>query len=332
MHTKGSVSSGSPSFDGVVAPTPTSDSKAAGVALSNKTFGAFTDTNGLISNYNAVTTNADGTCSWSGTGLGPYTPTSADGDSGVLELQARDSSNNVLATAVHVYDRAAGGASSYPDPILDWSASSETFASGAGSYTIGGLSVTLSYNGTSGPDTISLTNGVLAVEVTPSNEAYLVIDLGEDVSEAVVRSYASFDGVAAGGVSAAVFKVSANATVGNAANQAQVSLAHAGVETNIRFREANGVSSFNDVSTETVTNVTTTPTRVAITFHGASWSSSYDQGSATLPTDGTRLGTNLAPYNDGSGAVAAQDRRYLHLNIKADCTIRLASYALREIP
>lgn len=108
-------------FDGVVAPSPTSDSKASGVALSAKTFGAFTDPNGLIDNYNAVTTNADGTCSWSGSGLGPYTPTSADGDSGTLELQARDSSNNVLASAIHSYDRAAagGGAAGTLSALLD---------------------------------------------------------------------------------------------------------------------------------------------------------------------------------------------------------------------
>lgn len=101
--------SGAPAFSGVVAPDPTSESVAAGGSLSPKTFGAFTDPNGLIdpSNYNAVTTNADGSASWSGSGLGAYTPTDTDGDSGTLALQARDADDNVLATAYHSYARGA---------------------------------------------------------------------------------------------------------------------------------------------------------------------------------------------------------------------------------
>lgn len=100
---------GAATFSGVVAPAPTSDSKASGVALANKTFSSFTDPNGLIASYTAVTLNTTGSCSWSGSGLGPYTPTSADGDAGALGLQAKDSAGNVLAVALHSYDRAAGG-------------------------------------------------------------------------------------------------------------------------------------------------------------------------------------------------------------------------------
>jgi hypothetical protein len=91
----------------VVAPASTTDTKILGQNFSNKTFSAFTGTDtDQIDNYNAVTVNSNGTCSWSGSGLGPYSATSSNGDSGALLLQARDASNNVLATAVHAYYRA----------------------------------------------------------------------------------------------------------------------------------------------------------------------------------------------------------------------------------
>jgi hypothetical protein len=91
----------------VTPPAPTSESTTAGVNFAAKTFGAFTDPDGVISSYAAVTTNSTGTASWSGTGLGPYSATSSDGDAGTLSLNARDSGGQTVATAVHSYDRAA---------------------------------------------------------------------------------------------------------------------------------------------------------------------------------------------------------------------------------
>jgi hypothetical protein len=88
-------------------PAATTDAKAAGVALSAKTFSAFTGADaGSIDGYTARVVNASGSCSWSGSGLGPYTPTSADGDAGVLALDATIS-GTVVATALHDYARAA---------------------------------------------------------------------------------------------------------------------------------------------------------------------------------------------------------------------------------
>ena len=97
-------------------PSPTSESTASGVNFAAKTFGSFTDPRSAIDNYQAVTTNSTGSTSWSGSGLGPYTATSTDGDAGTLSLNARDSNNNILATAVHTYDRASPTPTEPPQP------------------------------------------------------------------------------------------------------------------------------------------------------------------------------------------------------------------------
>ncbi len=94
-----------PSADSIVtAPAATSEAVAAGGSLSAKTFGAFTDPDGVIDNYVATVENASGSAAVSGSGLGPYTFSgTADGDAGTLYLTARDTSDNHLATAVHSF-------------------------------------------------------------------------------------------------------------------------------------------------------------------------------------------------------------------------------------
>ena len=86
-------------------PAPTSQATASGVNFTAKTFAAFTDTGSVIASYAAVTTNADGSASWSGSGLGAYTATSAAGNSGTLSLNALNAAGDIVATAVHTYDR-----------------------------------------------------------------------------------------------------------------------------------------------------------------------------------------------------------------------------------
>jgi len=102
----------------VTPPTATTDAKAAGAGLDAQTFGAFGGTDaGLIDGYTARTVNASGATSWSGSGLGAYTPSGgADGDAGVLALDATIG-GVVVATALHDYSRAAatGGASRIVD-------------------------------------------------------------------------------------------------------------------------------------------------------------------------------------------------------------------------
>lgn len=87
-------------------PGPTFEKTAAGVGLAAKTFAAFTDSNTLISSYAAVVnTVISGTPTWSGSGIGPYTSTASDGDVGVLSLNALDAVGNILASAIHGYQR-----------------------------------------------------------------------------------------------------------------------------------------------------------------------------------------------------------------------------------
>jgi len=107
------VSGGATTYD-VSPPAATTEAAASGVALSAKTFSAFTGADaGLIDGYTARTVNAVGFTAWSGSGLGAYTPSGdADGDAGALALDATIG-GVVVATALHDYSRAASGAASW---------------------------------------------------------------------------------------------------------------------------------------------------------------------------------------------------------------------------
>ena len=102
-------------------PAATSQSVAAGAAFATVTFGAFTDPDGLIASYSASRINATGSTAWSGTGLGAYTASgSADGDAGTLYLDALDGDGDIVATAIHSYERGSpAGAASWVD-LLDY--------------------------------------------------------------------------------------------------------------------------------------------------------------------------------------------------------------------
>ena len=137
----GGASGGGGAAAAVTPPSPTSESKAAGAALTAKTFGSFTDPGGVINSYSAVTTNATGSASWSGSGLGAYTPSSSDGDSGTLSLNALSATGQVLATAVHTYDRASPtGASWVVTSDTDLTALPSTTLS-AGSQVVSGVTL-----------------------------------------------------------------------------------------------------------------------------------------------------------------------------------------------
>ena len=135
----GASPGGGGSAQPVTAPSPTSEAVAAGGSFAAKTFGAFTDPGSRIDNYVATTTNASGSTSWSGSGLGAYTASgAADGDAGTLSLTARDASNNPLATAVHSYERAAAGGEAWVNTLtLDVTAMTSTTLS-AGNNTVDG--------------------------------------------------------------------------------------------------------------------------------------------------------------------------------------------------
>ena len=123
----------------VTPPTATTDAKAAGAGLDAQTFGAFGGTDaGLIDGYTARTVNASGATSWSGSGLGAYTPSGgADGDAGVLALDATIG-GVVVATALHDYARAAaaGGATRLYDVDFTTDITDLTLTVGGGDTTL----------------------------------------------------------------------------------------------------------------------------------------------------------------------------------------------------
>ena len=106
--------------DTVTPPAATSEAVAVGDSPSIKTFGAFTDSGGEISSYNATLLTVVGSGTLSGTGLGPYTISgAAEGDTYSILLTALNSSTEALATAVHTVEMvsaAGGGNVIAPDP------------------------------------------------------------------------------------------------------------------------------------------------------------------------------------------------------------------------
>ena len=166
----------------VTPPSPTSQSVASGVNLSAVTFGAFTDPDGIIASYQLVTTNATGGASWSGSGLGAYTPSSSAGDSGTISLNAKDTAGNIVATALHTYDRASSGG--LTDVLnLDFTDVTTTGGVALGDNTIAfeGSDTTVEAYWTR----ISGGNGT----VTPTNGVGLVFDGGSDTSSLNTLSF-----------------------------------------------------------------------------------------------------------------------------------------------
>ena len=153
----------------VTPPSPTSQSVASGVNLSAKTFGSFTDPDSIIASYQAVTTNATGGASWSGSGLGAYTPSSSAGDSGTLSLNAKDSAGNIVATALHTYDRAAvsSGAAWEEKFSLNIKGATNIGAFSSGTNTVdatgGDIALTAKKTGSGQSGNVSIQNGVGAV-------------------------------------------------------------------------------------------------------------------------------------------------------------------------
>lgn len=111
----------------VTAPAATTEDLPDTDTPTAKTFGAFTDTEGLIDNYVSTIVDIVGTTTASGSGLGPYTYSGAGpGTAFVHLLTARDASNNPLATAAHGVDIMP----SPPSAVTAPAATSESVASG----------------------------------------------------------------------------------------------------------------------------------------------------------------------------------------------------------
>jgi hypothetical protein len=319
---------------------------ASGGSPAAKTFGAFNDQDSTINNYNATIVNAVGSTSVSGSGLGPYTFSgSADGDSFALKLDARNSSNEVLATALHSVDIAAAAGGATPDTFLDISGvSSYNFLTtggtggngGEGNHTVAGLTWAVSYDGTSGPTRLEILSGVLYFEGTAStNRANIHVNMqtaGAQLGRFPMLAIVTVDGVSSS--QPLNWAITQNGSGNNQGNEAQFLLGTRGNgtadNTSLLTRE-NTTSSpaFTTVKAWdfVLGNITGTQTRMACRIMGGSWQPSWDQGSAALPTDLANLTNHGAKqYNDFANASTPQNRQYFLLKFREDCDVRMVCY------
>jgi hypothetical protein len=239
------------------------------------------------------------------------------------------------------YKAQTGGGVNYPDRILDLSASSETFAAGEGSYTIGGFSVEVSDLGNSaGLGTISLTNGVWSMAVGTNEGIGVRIDLGENMSDVDYILYAlvtAFTKAASGGALSIQCSASTNFNP-NWSDRAEWILADGAAKTSILARDLPSNGSYITVRAPTVTDLETTETMVALDSRSTQTRFSYVQGTGlAFPTDATALGSGNGANcgQDGAGSVVLQDRRYLFMrmnNAGAAATIELVCDAKRVVP
>jgi hypothetical protein len=319
---------------------------ASGGSPAAKTFGAFTDPDGVIDNYNATMVNAVGSTSVSGTGLGAYTFSgSADGDSFTLKLDARDASNNVLATAVHAVDVAAAGGGATPDTFLDISGvSSYDFlttggssgSGGEGNHTVAGLTWSVSWDGTTGPTLLKIVNGVLSFEGNASTRR-ANIHVNMQTAGAQLGRFPMYAVVSVDGVSTSQplnWGIAQNGSGNNQGNEAQFLLGTrsngAADDTSLFTRENKTASPTFDVVKAwdfVLGNITGTPTRMACRMMGGSWQPSWDQGTATLPTNLANLTNHGARQsNDFANANTPQNRNFLLLKFREDCNVRTVVY------
>jgi len=320
-------------------PAATSEAVAAGSSLSAKTFGSFTGADAAsIDGYTLRTVNASGSTSWSGSGLGPWTPSGdADGSAGVIALDATIG-GVVVATALHDYARAAAAASDL-ETLIDFGSVNYNFLTtggtsgtgGEGPHTVNGHSLTLSFNGTSGPDSLAFVSGVLQhVGNVSTKQAYIIVDLGADVSDVPFVANVSTDNLGASSGQSFIYRIAKHSSPGAQDDTMGALFGFDGAadDTSILFREAINASSYDTIEQVTsITDISTTPTRVANHVMGGAMLISFDQGTAALPTDGQVLSRALVKHVAiGTRIATPQNRRYLHLfcleNVHLRCNVR----------
>ncbi len=340
----GGASGGGGSAYDVTPPAATTQAKAAGAGLTAHTFASFTGADaGSIDGYTARTVNAVGSTSWSGSGLGAYTPGSdADGDAGVLALDATIG-GTVVATALHDYSRAAAGAGGGLEKLVDISgiSSYDFLTAGAGTHVLptgpGGSNQNwvLDYVGTSGPTAMRIASGVLEFKGGLSNRGLVSITMsagGFQTGQHALMFYLSIDNMA--DQQGMVWYIGQQQAGANAGNEVQFlpGMRGNGVINGVSmFARENTTSSpaFTSVAwwNDTLTDLRTTPTRMACRLMGGSWQPSIDQGTAALPTDGAALSNHSnKQYNDFANAGAPQNRNYLKLNLFGDVDVRVVAY------
>lgn len=347
-YTGGAIGGGVPGGGGgsTTPPTPpaaTSEAVASGGSPSAKTFGSFTDPDGVIASYSATLTNVVGATTVSGSGLGPYTFSgTVDGDSFALELDALNGSGQVVATAVHAVDVAAAAGGASLETLVDFSSvASYNFLTqggssgtgGQGAHTVNGVSWDLDYLGSSGPTRLEIVNGVLYHETSGQN-AMLNAYMGAGGLQTGYYPIWAVCSIVTPNTQCLMWGIAQNLTNANQGNEAQFLLGTrstgAADATSLLTREnTTGAPAFLTVKAWdfNLANVTTTPTRMGLRIMGGSWQPSWDQGTATLPSDLRNL-SNVGgrQYNDFNNANTPQNRNYLFLSLFADCDVRVVAY------
>lgn len=335
----GSTGGGGGSAYDVTPPAATTQAKAAGASLTAHTFGSFGGADAAsVDGYSARIVNATGSTSWSGSGLGAWTPSGdADGDAGVLALDATIG-GVVVATALHDYSRAAAAGGGALVGLVDWAGVSYNFlttggtggSGGAGPHTVGGRTWNLTLTG-SGPTRLELVSGVLHNESTLANRGTLDTDLGASVGDTSYVIYASTDNATRAGAANSLGLFWGTTNTVNSNNQGAILLGSASA-TDLLARECTGPGSFPTVNASTITDYTTTPTLLGVVVNGGGWTDCHSQGSSTLPTDGGTFGT-VGPKQWGENAAQTiQDRRYLIVQLVYDLDLRLAAHEQRIAP
>lgn len=341
----GPAGGGGSTFD-VNPPAATTQAKAAGSALTAHTFGAFTGADaGSIDGYTARVVNAVGSTAWSGSGLGAWTPSGdADGNAGVLALDATIG-GVVVATALHDYSRAAAGGGATLDTFLDISGvASYDFlttggtsgSGGEGNHTVAGLTWSVSWDGTSGPTVLRIVSGVIEFEGNAST-GRANIHVNMQVAGAQLGRFPMYAVVSVDGASSSqpfIWGITQNGSGNNQGNEAQFLL---GTRSNGTPEDTSLLTRENTTSSPAfytvkgwdfvLTDITTTPTRMACRMMGGSWQPSYDQGTATLPTDLANLANHGARQsNDFNNANTPQNRNFLLLKFRENCDVRAVVY------
>ena len=197
MHVVGALGLGGGAAPAAVtAPSPTTESVAAGGTPAGKTFSAFTDPDSRIASYSATTTNSVGSATWTGTGLGAYTiGSSADGDSGTLALTALDSSGDPLATAYHSWDIAAAGGAIWTDLVdLDYTGLDADTLTGTDTVTKSAVQygpvVKVDIFGGNGGSITAGSSGIVMTGLNAAGSANLAVDVSSYVDFAAMRTRA----------------------------------------------------------------------------------------------------------------------------------------------
>ena len=323
----GLFAGGAGSVQPVTPPDAASESVAAGNTLADVTFSAFTDPGSRIASYAATKTNVSGSATISGSGLGPYAISGdADGEVLTIELDAKDSAGEVVATAV--YTGAIAPASDGPSVVLstadfgayDFTTTGGTGGSGgAGPHTLpDGTTCTIHVTG-GGSSVFKIENGLLVADGDTSNFYTIEFDLGADtewVPTWISGAYTFGETTASGSVF--IKTGEASGTTGNAADDLQILTLSS---SSVRFRFANSSSTFNDVLDLTGLSLDATDQFEFILRGCNAWSTVEGrQGIGTLPAWNSPVMSNI----DGDVRNAIPSfRRYLYIRGGMDASLNL---------